>query len=321
MSEFKEVFEQLETESKLDRRDFLRNSLLAGLAIGPLANLFQSVVAQAADIEITVYGDDPAELERELSKRQAKAAAQFARDLGMAAVGLGGVWIGVGGSAAGPTAGLAVILVIEGMVMVIEGIGFLYLAFVLDMVAADPPRSNYKIDKLLEGPFYASRILEQSTDAVLNESLLNANELVVAARRLWDSLELWQGAQLAQDREWMNTHAENFWSSFEQFQTSFALVPDHISSILDLLKDPTAQPSYQEVVDASKQFAGRSVLDIPNVRQVLEQGINWNSPIFDGFRDSLRSQLRNVTIQPFDESAFGRLLEDWRDSARYFASV
>jgi hypothetical protein len=68
-------------------------------------------------------------------------------------------------------------------------------------------------------------------------------------------------------------------------------------------------------------LAGQRLGDIPGVKVVLQDGINWNAEILDGFQDQLRAEMNKLIVQPFDQKAFQNTLNNLRKVARYFESV
>lgn len=91
-------------------------------------------------------------------------------------------------------------------------------------IAVDPPRENYKVDicaSTILPNFPAAPDELAATSRVI--SLLNDH--ADAARRLWDSLELYQGAELAEDKGWMAKHVNNIQQSLLDAYVSWSQLP------------------------------------------------------------------------------------------------
>lgn len=323
MSEFKDLLKRLEATQGMERREFLRHSLLTGISLGAANSFISAGRAQTLpgeDMEeIVVFGGTF--LETTIKKNQAKLAADYVRDAAIGTAGFGAGLVGIGLGGAVESGGLTILLVIDGAMIIVVGAELFLIAFLLEMVALDPPRANYKVDHLLEGPLYAAKLLQESKNLSSNSLLLNTDEVAVSVRRIWDSLELWQGAMQAQDLAWMETHGVNFRASVDEFAKGFRQLPANLRAALQSFTDPSANPNYKAIVDETKRLAGQRMGDIPGVKEILKDGINWNAEILDGFQDRLRAEMTNLVVQPFDQKAFQDTLNNVRKAARYFESV
>ena len=321
MSEFKDLFKRLETESNLNRRDFMRQSLLAGLAMGPLSALMQPVLAQAADVEITVYGSDPNDVARQLQKMRAQSLATTADNLGNAAMGFGGVFVGAG-LAAELAPPIAVLLVLDGMQFVIIGAEFYFLAHLLRMIAADPPRYPYDIEEVLEDSFLVDGVLDEVKAEVDKTLLINTDESVRSLRAVWDHLEWWQAAKEEEDGKWMQLHSDRFWLNVEGFAESLQTLSVNLEASLKNANAAVNLPNNQNIFAATAQVAGKKLTDYPAIMELISKTINWDSKLFgNGVREAVRQRLQDTVLQPVSQAKFRALLDDLDKDAKYFASI
>lgn len=322
MSEFKDLFEQLQTKSPLERREFIRNSLLAGLSLSPLSSLIHSGLAQTADEEIVVYGEKSgADIEREIQKRNAASLATTADNLGNAAMGFGGVFVGAG-LATEVVPPVAVLLILDGMGFVIVGVEFYFLAHLLRMIAADPPRYPYDIDEVLTDSFLKAGVFNEIQSEIDKTLLSNSDESVRSLRAVWDHLEWWQAAKEQDDGKWMDIHAEKFWSNVEGFSSALQSLSESFKASLTNANSLVDLPNNQTVFDATAQVAGKTLADYPAITKLISNTINWESKLFDnGVREAVRQRLQDTVLQPVSQARLKTLLDELDRGANYFASV
>lgn len=323
MSEFKTLVKQLETSKTFDRRSFLRRSLILGATVTPLGQLFINAAARGTPGEITVYGTDPAkqaEADRMMSKMEAGALAQGMFAFGALYGGLGATLVGVGLAGAPETFGTSLIIVIGGAVLTVESIGFITLATILQLIANDPPRYPYQRDETLDGSFIKLALLDEVTDADVKQSLLITNDAVLSAKDIWNRLEWYQAAVEQNDAQWQDIHAEAFWKSVETFAAHLQKLPDALEAAVRSINSQL--PGNMNMFNASQRVAGQKLIDIPEARDALQKYIDFSHPLFDdGIQQQVRSEMRNLTLQPSTVSEFRALLDDMRNHANYFSSI
>lgn len=304
------------------RRIFIRNAVMGTVAVSVLSPFQKSLLAQAVDEEIVVYpGKSPEEIERELNKRRAGALADTYGSVGSAAITLGAAAFGFA-AAAVEVPPAAVLLVLDGAAFVISGVGFLWLAHLMRMIAADPPRYPYMINANLTDSFLVEGVLDKIQDPVDQALLTTSDDLIRSVRSIWDHLEWWQAAKEQQDSKWMTIHSEKFWSSVDSFAATLPSLPDRLRTSVISLEARLNLPNNQSLFDITNQIAGRRINEVPGIRQFLSKVINWDSELFDnGVRATVRDKLQNTVLQPISENDFNRLLNELDDAARYFSSV
>ncbi|ANV83897.1 hypothetical protein AWQ21_05570 [Picosynechococcus sp. PCC 7003] len=322
MPEINKALQDLKFDIPIRRRIFIRNAVMGAMAVSVLSPFQKSLLAQAVDEEIVVYpGRSPEEIERELNKRKAGALADTYDSWGSAAIALGAAAFGLA-VAAVEVPPAAVLLVLDGAAFVISGVGFLWLAHLMRMIAADPPRYPYMIDANLTDSFLVEGVLEKIQDPADQALLTTSDNLIRSVRSIWDHLEWWQAAKEQQDPKWMTIHSDQFWSSVDSFAATLPSLSARLRTSVTSLEARLNLPNNQSLFDATNQIAGRRLSNIPGIRQFLNKVINWDSELFDnGVREAVRDKLQNTVLQPVSESDFNRLLNELDDAARYFSSV
>lgn len=255
------------------RRRFLAAS--SALSITTLVGLPAIGLAQeSTDDEIVVFGtvqsagssiyDGGAIL------RLAKATAMFGSGVATAAAGIYGAIAVAGGSAAvvDPEPATTALLAVLSGAIFLEALAFGGMGTLLAFIGADPPRSNYKVSvcKGAVMPMPQSVRGFPALDAF--QKLLQT--ATTSARQFWDGIELWQGAKLADDGEWMNIHYKSCVDAYRKLYDASQAMPDASQAMFnELRKSPKIK--FKVIQAALKPHAGKQLSDLPGFGEMVKK--------------------------------------------------
>jgi hypothetical protein len=267
--------------TSFDRRRFL----LASSALGASAIVGLPRSSSAFDVvdEIIVWGTKAgtAIYDSGAILKMAKGMAFFMG--GVMAAGsavLASAGLGIGGFAlADPDPGSKIILLALSGSLVLNALAWGGMAAVMNFIGADPPRSNYKVT-------VCKGAVTPVLDDVKGFPALNAHAKLVqaatqSARQFWDGIELWQGAQIAQDGEWMNIHFKSCVESYRSLHKATQELPAATEAAFEEIMAPNKLGNF-EIQDLVAPHAGRTLGSIPDFKTALDKAAAQKTPCGDG---------------------------------------
>ena len=279
----------------LNRRRFLAAS--SALTVSALVGLPAIGRAQeSTDDEIVVYGTvqkgGTSIYDGQAILKLAKAAAMFGAGAMTAGSGILGAIAVAGGSAAvvDPEPLTTALLLALSGVIVLEALAWAGMGAVLAFIGADPPRNKYQVSvckgavtpvaKPVKG-FPALNALQKLLQTATN-----------SARQFWDGIELWQGAKLADDGKWMNTHYKACVEAYRSLYTAVQAMPAATEAMFKELQT-SPKIKFKAIQAAMKPNAGKSLGNVPGFRDMVKKA-SRKTPCGDGIT---RPALDNLMAQ------------------------
>lgn len=171
----------------------------------------------------------------------------------------------------------AVLAALSGAIF-LEALGFGGFATVLAFIGADPPRSKYKVS-------VCKGAVTPAPQSVKGFPALNALSALLqtattSARQFWDGIELWQGAKLADDGDWMTTHYKSCVEAYRNLYKAAQAMPAATEAMFkELQKSPKIK--FKAIQAAMKPHAGKSLGNVPGFRDMVKKA-SQKTPCGDG---------------------------------------
>jgi hypothetical protein len=272
---------EMTLDTSSTRRRFLATS--SGLAISALVGLPAIALAQDGDMpEIVVWAPQPGTsiYGGAAILKMAKGAAFFGAGAMTAASAIYGAVAVVGGTAAfaDPEPFTKALLAALSGVIFLEALGLGGMAMVLQFIGADPPRSKYKVS-------VCKGAVTPAPQSVKGFPALNALSALLqtattSARQFWDGIELWQGAKLADDGDWMTTHYKSCVEAYRNLYKAAQAMPAATQAMFEeLQKSPKVD--FKAIQAAMKPHAGKSLGNVPGFRDMVKK-MSQKTPCGDG---------------------------------------
>jgi hypothetical protein len=267
--------------TSFDRRRFLLAS--SALGVSALAGVPGPALAETAEYEIVVFGKSMGTViySPENILRLKKEAAFFAGGAATAASAIFGAGaLGAAGAAyVDPEPATKALLAAVAGTLFLDALLYGGFGTVMNFIGADPPRSNYKVT-VCQGA------VTPAPDNVKGFPALNAHAKLMqtatqSARQFWDGIELWQGAQIADDGEWMNIHYESCVASYRALHKAAQELPAATEAAFEEIMAPNKLGNF-EIQDLVAPHAGKTLGSIPEFRAALDKAAAQKTPCGDG---------------------------------------
>jgi hypothetical protein len=272
--------------STFDRRQILLASSALGvsaLAGWPLAGMAQPGTTGDME-EVIVYPPGPVGTGTSIYNgaarlKLAKGAAFFGSGVASAGASIwGAIGVAAGGAAVvDPEPATKVILAALSGVIILEALAMGGMATLLAFIGADPPRSNYKVPVCGGAVTPVPETLKGFPAMNAYSSVLQT--ATTSARQFWDGIELWQGAQLAGDREWLDTHFKSCVSSYRALYDALQALPASTQAAFTEIE--SNKLGNFEIQDLIAPHAGKTLGSIPAFVDMLNKA-SVTTPCGDG---------------------------------------
>ena len=301
----------------LNRRRFLAAS--SALTVSALVGLPAIARAQeSTDDEIVVYGTvqkgGTSIYDGQAILRLAKGAAWFGGGAMTAASGIYGAVAVAGGSAAvvdPEPATTAILLALSGVIM-LEALTMAGMGAVLNFIGADPPRSKYEVSVCKGAVMPVAQSVKgfPALDA-LQKILQTATN---SARQFWDGIELWQGAKLADDGKWMNTHYKACVDAYRRLYTAVQAMPAATEAMFKELQT-SPKIKFKAIQAAMKPNAGKSLGNVPGFKDMVKKA-SRKTPCGDGITKPALDLLMAQKVPANLQQAVKQTVQEMKKLAR-----
>lgn len=194
----------------------------------------------------------------------------------------------------------------------LEALTMAGMGAVLNFIGADPPRSQYKVSVCKGAVMPVPQSVKgfPALDA-LQKILQTATN---SARQFWDGIELWQGAKLADDGKWMNTHYKACVDAYRRLYTAVQAMPAATEAMFKELQT-SPKIKFKAIQAAMKPNAGKSLSNVPGFKDMVKKA-SRKTPCGDGITKPALDLLMAQKVPANLQQAVKQTVQEMKKLAR-----